>query len=123
MYMTLKKARLTVTVDAELAEAANAAVESGAAESVSAYVNDALTVQSARQRRLAAMERAVKAYEAEFGEITEEEMAEQRRQDRANAIIVRHGKVFYPDSTSEDADGNIIDAEGNILRTRDDAGL
>lgn len=123
MYMTLRKTRLTVTVDAELAEAANAAVESGAAESVSAYVNDALTVQSARRRRLAAMERALKAYEAEFGEITEEEMAEQRRQDRANAIIVRRGKVFYPDGRIEDADGTIVDAEGNILRTSDDAGL
>jgi len=123
MYMTLKKARLTVTVDAELVEAANAAVESGAAESVSAYVNDALAVQSARQRRLAALDRAIKDYEAEFGEITEEEMAEQRRKDRANAIIVRHGKVFYPDDTIEDADGNIVDADGNILRTPDDTGL
>jgi len=123
MYMTLKKARLTVTVDAELVEAANAAVESGAAESVSAYVNDALAVQSARQRRLAAMERALKAYEAEFGEITEEEMAERRRKDRANAIIVRHGKVFYPEGRTEDADGNIIDADGTILRTPGDAGL
>jgi len=120
MYMTLKKARLTVTVDAELVEAANAAVESGAAESVSAYVNDALAVQSARQRRLTALHRAIRDYEAEFGEITEEEMAERRREDRANAIIVRHGKTFYPDSTTEDADGNVVDAEGNILRTRDD---
>jgi Arc/MetJ-type ribon-helix-helix transcriptional regulator len=109
MYMTLRKTRLTVTVDAELAEAASAAVESGAAESVSAYVNDALAVQSARQRRLAALDRAIKDYEAEFGEITEEEMAERRRKDRANAIIVRHGVV--------------MDSRGNVLRTRDDAGL
>jgi Arc/MetJ-type ribon-helix-helix transcriptional regulator len=118
MYMTLRKTRLTVTVDTELAEAASAAVESGAAESVSAYVNDALAAQSARQRRLAAMDRALKAYEAEFGEITEEEMAEQRRKDRANAIIVRHGKVFYPDGTIEDADGNIVDADGSTLEQR-----
>jgi Arc/MetJ-type ribon-helix-helix transcriptional regulator len=109
MYMTLRKTRLTVTVDAELAEAASAAVESGAAESVSAYVNDALAVQSARQRRLAALDRAIKDYEAEFGEITEEEMAERRRKDRANAIIVRHGVV--------------MDSRGNVLRTPDDAGL
>jgi len=118
MYMTLRKTRLTVTVDAELVAAANAAVANGAAESVSAYVNDALAAQSARQRRLAALDRAIKDYEAEFGEITEEEMAEQRRKDRANAVIVRHGKVFYPDGTIEDADGNVIDSDGNILEQR-----
>jgi Arc/MetJ-type ribon-helix-helix transcriptional regulator len=104
MYMTTRKERLTVTVDADLLADANAAVDSGAADSVSAYVNDALAAHSARRRRLAAMERALKSYEAEFGEITEEEMAEQRRKDRANAIIVRHGKVFYPDGTIEDRD-------------------
>jgi Arc/MetJ-type ribon-helix-helix transcriptional regulator len=102
MYMTIRKSRLTVTVDADQVAEANAAVESGAAESVSAYVNDALAAHSARQRRLAAMDRAIKAYEAEFGEITEEEMAEQRRKDRANAIIVRHGVV--------------MDSRGNILK-------
>lgn len=102
MYMTIRKSRLTVTVDADLLAEANAAVESGAAESVSAYVNDALAAHSARQRRLAAMDRAIKDYEAQFGEITEEEMAEQRRKDRANAIIVRHGVV--------------MDSRGNVIR-------
>lgn len=115
MYMTIRKTRLTVTVDADQVAAANAAVESGESDSVSAYVNDALAAYNARQRRLAAMDRAIKAYEAQFGEITEEEMAEQYRKDRANAIIVRHGKVFYPDGTIEDADGNIVDADGNIV--------
>lgn len=118
MYMTTRKSRLTVTVDAELVDAANAAVERGESDSVSAYVNDALAAQSARRRRLAAMERALKDYEAEFGEITEEEMAEQRRWDRAHAIVVRRGKVFYPDGTIEDAGGNVIDADGNIQEQR-----
>ncbi len=104
MYMTIRKERLTVTVDADLLAEANAAVESGTADSVSAYVNDALAAHSARQRRLAAMDRAIKAYEAEFGEITEEEMAEQHRKDRANAIIVRHGVV--------------MDSRGNVLKDR-----
>jgi Arc/MetJ-type ribon-helix-helix transcriptional regulator len=102
MCMTIRKSRLTVTVDADLIAEANAAVKSGAAESVSAYVNDALAAQSARQRRLAALDRAIKDYEAEFGEITEEEMADQRRKDRANAIIVRHGVV--------------MDSRGNVIR-------
>jgi Arc/MetJ-type ribon-helix-helix transcriptional regulator len=104
MYMTIRKERLTVTVDADLLAEANAAVESGAADSVSAYVNDALAAQSARKRRLAALDRAIKAYEAEFGEITEEEMAEQHRKDRANAIIVRRGVV--------------MDSRGNVLKDK-----
>jgi Arc/MetJ-type ribon-helix-helix transcriptional regulator len=104
MYMTIRKERLTVTVDADLLAEANAAVESGAADSVSAYVNDALAAQSARQRRLAAMDRALKDYEAEFGEITEEDMAERRRKDRANAIIVRRGVA--------------MDSRGNVLNDK-----
>ena len=104
MYMTIRKERLTVTVDADLLAEANAAVESGAADSVSAYVNDALAAQSARKRRLAALDRAIKDYEAEFGEITEEEMAEQHRKDRVNAIIVRNGVV--------------MDSRGNVLKDK-----
>jgi Arc/MetJ-type ribon-helix-helix transcriptional regulator len=110
MYMTLhRKARLTVTVDAELVAAANAAVARGESDSVSAYVNTALAAQSGRERRLAAMAAAIADYEAEFGKITEADLAERHRQDRANAIRVRHGKVHYPDGTVTDADGNILE--------------
>lgn len=89
MYMTKRKERLTVTVDAELLAAANEAVERGSADSVSAWVNEALTERADRERKLAAGWEAIAAYEAEFGEITEADMAEQHRADRAAAIVVR----------------------------------
>jgi Arc/MetJ-type ribon-helix-helix transcriptional regulator len=89
MYMTLhRKARLTVTVDAELVAAANDAVAQGEADSVSSWVNKAMTAQSERERRLAGMAAAIADYEAEFGELTEEEMAEQARKDRADSRVV-----------------------------------
>jgi Arc/MetJ-type ribon-helix-helix transcriptional regulator len=109
MYMTLRKTRLTVTVDADLVAAANAAVARGESDSVSAYVNKALAVASARERRLAKMAEAVAMYEAEFGKITEADMVAQHEADRANAIRFRDGKIYYPDGTVEDADGNILE--------------
>lgn len=118
MYMTLRKSRLTVTVDADLVAAANAAVAGGESDSVSAYVNDALAAHSARQRRLAAMDRAITMYEAEFGEITEAELAAQQEEDRRNAIRFRGGKAYYPDGTITDADGNPVDADGNRLEKK-----
>jgi Arc/MetJ-type ribon-helix-helix transcriptional regulator len=109
MYMTLRKTRLTVTVDADLAAAVNAAVARGESDSVSAYVNKALAVASARERRLAKMDEAIAMYEARHGKITDEELAEQHRKDRANAIRVRDGKIYYPDGTVKDAHGNILE--------------
>jgi antitoxin ParD1/3/4 len=89
MYMTMRKSRLTVTVDAELVAAGNAAVERGTADSLSGWVNEALVARAERDRKLDAMTDAITAYEAEFGEITEAEMAAQNRADRAGAIVVR----------------------------------
>ena len=94
MYMTLhRKARLTVTVDAELVAAANAAVAHGEADSVSSWVNKAMTAQSERERRLAGMASAIADYEAEFGELTEAEMAEQGSKDRATSTTVEGIKI------------------------------
>lgn len=84
----MTKKRITVTVDEDLAQAGADAVANGQAESVSAWVNEALQAHSEHGRRVAAMHEAVAAYEAEFGEITEEEMAEQDRQDRAASAEV-----------------------------------
>jgi hypothetical protein len=106
MYMTLRKTRLTVTVDADLVAAANAAVARGESDSVSAYVNKALSVASARERRLAKMDEAIAMYEAEFGKITEADLAARHEEDRANAIRVRDGKIYYPDGTVEDVLGD-----------------
>lgn len=92
MYMTKRKERLTVTVDTELLAVANDAVERGSADSVSAWVNEALAERAERDSKLAAMAEAVADYEAEYGEITEAEIVAQHRADREAAIVVR-GRV------------------------------
>lgn len=86
------KERLTISVDAGLAEAAASAVADGRAESVSAWVADAMRAQVAKERRLAALADAIAGYEAEHGEITDEELAEQARADRDAAAGVRAGR-------------------------------
>lgn len=88
----MSKSRLTVTVDEEALGAAREAVGKGQAESLSSWVNSALIEKAARERRTAALRAAIAEYEAEHGEITEEEIAAQQRADRANAIVVRGRK-------------------------------
>ena len=93
MHMTQRKQRLTVTVNSELVAAGKAAVEQGLADSLSAWVNEALAARTERDRRLRAMDEAIASYEAEFGEITEEEMEARRRADREAAMVVRPKRV------------------------------
>jgi Arc/MetJ-type ribon-helix-helix transcriptional regulator len=83
------KRRLSATVDADLVEASHAAVETGSAESVSAWVNDALRLKVEHDRRLRALDEFITGYEAEHGEITEDEMAAAERRARERAIVVR----------------------------------
>jgi glycerol dehydrogenase-like iron-containing ADH family enzyme len=87
--MTQRKRRITVTVDPELVEAANRAVASGSADSLSAWVSAALTDRARRDQQLARLGDSIAEYEAEFGEITTEEIAWQRRADRQHAVVVR----------------------------------
>ena len=65
------KRRLSATVDAELVEASQAAVAAGSAESVSAWVNDALRMKVEQDRRLRALDEFIAGYEAEHGEISQ----------------------------------------------------
>ena len=78
-----------MTVDPELVEAGNRAVASGAADSLSAWVSMALTDRARRDLQLTHLSEAIADFETEFGEITAEEMAAQRRADREDAIVVR----------------------------------
>jgi Arc/MetJ-type ribon-helix-helix transcriptional regulator len=87
------KDRLSVTVDADLIAAGQAAVAAGEAESVSAWVNDALRLKVEHDRRLRGLGDFIAAYEAEHGEITDEEMDAAVRSMRERAIVVRGGKV------------------------------
>ena len=92
----VRKARLTVTVDADLVEAGNAAVAAGRAESLSGWVNLALAERKAKERRLRALAEAVADYEAQFGPISDEEIAAQRRLDQRAAIVVRGPRESRP---------------------------
>jgi Arc/MetJ-type ribon-helix-helix transcriptional regulator len=83
------KERLSASVDADLVAVAQDAVTQGHAESVSAWVNDALRLKADRDRRLAALDDFIAAFEAEHGEISEEEMAEAARRARGRAVVVR----------------------------------
>jgi hypothetical protein len=87
--MRKRKERLTVTVDKALLQAGNEAVAAGLVDSLSGWVNLALAERAAKERRLQAMAEAVAAYEADFGEISAEELVAQERKDRAAAVVVR----------------------------------
>jgi hypothetical protein len=56
---------------------------------VSAQVNDALRLKADHDRRLRAVNEFLAAYEAENGEITDEEIRDAARSARGRAIVVR----------------------------------
>ena len=83
------KQRLSASVDADLLRAAEQAVASGRAATVSAWINEALRAKVEHDRRLDAMAAFVAAYEAEHGVITDEEMRQARRSVMARAVSSR----------------------------------
>jgi Arc/MetJ-type ribon-helix-helix transcriptional regulator len=85
----ISKQRLSASVDADLIEAAEAAVARGQFDSVSAWVNDALRLKLEQDRRLAALGAFISAYEAEHGTIAPEEIRDATRRARGRAIGVR----------------------------------
>jgi len=87
------KRRVTVTVEQSLLDEASAAVAAGRAESVSAWVGEAMSVRAERDRRLAALGELVAEYEAEHGEITDDELAEQAQADRDAAAMRRRRRA------------------------------
>lgn len=91
-----KRGRLTVSLDPELIEAAEAAVAAGHAPSVSAWVADAMARHSEHQQRLEALAEAIALWEEEFGEITEQDMVDAERKMSERSIVVKDGKVYPP---------------------------
>lgn len=83
------KERLSASVDAQLLAAGHAAVAEGRAESLSAWVNDALHMKTAHDLRMGALDEFLAAYEAEHGEITQKEMDDAARRARGRALVVR----------------------------------
>jgi Arc/MetJ-type ribon-helix-helix transcriptional regulator len=86
--MTTKR-RLSASVDAELVAVAQEAVTGGHAESLSAWVNDALRLKADHDRRLQALDDFLAAFEAGHGEITDDEMRDAARRARERAIVIR----------------------------------
>lgn len=85
----MTKLRLSTSVDADLVAAGQEAVSAGEAESLSAWVNEALRLQVDRERRLRALDHFIAGYEEEHGEITEDEIADVTRRTRGRAVVVR----------------------------------
>ncbi len=83
------KHRLSASVDAVLVDAAERAVARGDAPNLSAWVNDALALKLEHDRKIAAMNAFVAAWEAEHGVITEAEMNAAARAMSARAVTVR----------------------------------
>jgi len=81
------KQRLSASVNKVYIEEGRAAVEAGRAESLSAWVNEALRKQAEDEGRLRALDEFMTEYQAEHGEFTEEELEENRRDMEARAII------------------------------------
>jgi len=84
-----EKRRLSASVDANMIKAGREAVARGDAESLSAWVNAALHRQAEHEQKLRALDEFIAAYEAEHGEITEQDMQEAERWARERAIVVR----------------------------------
>jgi Arc/MetJ-type ribon-helix-helix transcriptional regulator len=83
------KQRLSASVDAELLAAGRRAVDEGRFDSLSSWVNEAMRLQAERDTRLRALGEFVAAYEAEHGEITEDEILDATRRARSRAVVVR----------------------------------
>ena len=78
-----------MTVDSSLVRAGAEAVAAGRVNSLSRWVNLALAERAEKDRRLVALNAAVAAYEAEFGEISALELAEQAREDLRATVVAR----------------------------------
>ena len=86
--MTMRE-RLSATIEADLLEAGRVAVAEGRAESLSAWVNGALRRQADHDRRMKALDEFLDGYEAEHGDITEQQIEATARRARARAVVVR----------------------------------
>ncbi len=84
-----KRQRLSATVEEGLLAAGRAAVKEGRAESLSAWVNEALGRQAAHDRRMKALDDFLEGYQSEHGEILEHEMRSATRRARTRAVVVR----------------------------------
>ena len=95
------KRRVTVSVDGDLVEAAQAAVRRGDAKNVSAWINEGMRRQLDHERRLGAMDDYFAWYEAKHGPITEEQMEEAERIMEERTLHV-HSDGYIPELDDPD---------------------
>ncbi len=87
--MSDSKERLSISVDAALAEQARRAVAEGRALSISSWVSDALRRQADHDARLRALDEFITGYETENGAISADEMAAAQRRAASRAVVSR----------------------------------
>ena len=85
----MPKQRVTISIELDLLEEAQAAVSNGQCRSLSQWIGEAVAEQLDKERRLALMAEMIAEYEAEHGVITEEDMEEQIRRDKEAAAAIR----------------------------------
>lgn len=83
-------------MEADLLRSGQRAVAEGRADSLSAWVNEALRRQAEHDRRLKALDAAIRTYEAENGVITDEDIRDAERYYRARTVRVRPGVRTAP---------------------------
>ena len=89
----MPKERITVSVEVDLLNHAQSAVQAGVCRSLSEWIGQAMAEQMAKDERLAALDELLAEFEAEYGPITDEEIAEQRQRDRdASAALRQEGE-------------------------------
>ena len=76
-------------MDADLVVAAEAAARRGEAANVSAWVNEAMRLKVEHDRGLADLAAVIADFEAEHGEITNEEIEKAARTARSRAVTIR----------------------------------
>lgn len=85
----MPKTRVTISVEVDLLNHAQSAVQSGVCRSVSEWIGQAMAEQMAKDARRTALDEWVAEFEAEYGPITDEEIAEQRQRDLEAAEAIR----------------------------------
>ena len=85
----MPKQRVTITIELDLLEEAQAAVSNGRCRSLSQWIGEAVADQLDKERRLALLDELIAEYEAEHGVITAEAMEERIRKDKEAAAAIR----------------------------------
>jgi len=85
----MPKQRVTITIELDLLEEAQAAVNQGRCRSLSQWIGEAIADQLDKERRLALLGELIAEYEEEHGVITEEAMEERIRKDKEAAAAIR----------------------------------